>query len=109
MCEKIVALVAVICLFVLIVKCCDRSEDLNSNSNYPIYEESTETSTTQADSNSNKKETKKNNTYESSYHFHEYQGYGDEVDDEYEGADYDDYDTNWYDDYDNDEDEHWAD
>ena len=47
-------------------------------------------------------------TYESSYHFHEYQGYGDEVDDEYEGADYDDYDTNWYDDYDNDEDEHWA-
>ena len=60
MAEKIVALVAVLCLFILIVKCCDRSEDLNSNSSYPIYEESTETSTTQADSNSNKKETKKN-------------------------------------------------
>lgn len=27
----------------------------------------------------------------------------DEIDDEYEGADYDDYDTNWFDDYDDDE------
>ena len=94
--QKIALVLAVISLIYIIAKlCADTPSEPSSFDS--IYEESQEETSTY--DNSDSVVTRKR---EYSYSFPEYNSDTDEIDDEYEGWDYDDYDTNWFDDYDED-------
>ena len=93
--EKILVAIGVIFLIFFIVKFCEKEPSEPSVFD-SFYEESQEETSAHEDSSSKVKR-------EYSYYFPEYNSDTDEIDDEYEGADYDDYDTNWFDDYDDDE------
>ncbi|WP_449073306.1 hypothetical protein [Ruminococcus sp.] len=93
--EKILVAIGVIFLIFFIVKFCEKEPSEPSVFD-SFYEESQDETSAHEDSGSKVKR-------EYSYHFPEYNSDTDEIDDEYEGADYDDYDTNWFDDYDDDE------
>ena len=93
--QKIAVILAVISLIYIIAKLCADTPSAPSVFD-SFYEESQDETSAHEDSSSKVKR-------EYSYHFPEYNSDTDEIDDEYEGADYDDYDTNWFDDYDDDE------
>lgn len=89
--QKIAVILAVISLIYIIAKlCADTPSEPSVFDSF--YEESQDETSAHEDSSSKVKR-------EYSYHFPEYNSDTDEIDDEYEGADYDDYDTNWFDDY----------
>ena len=93
--QKIALVLAVISLIYIIAKlCADTPSEPSSFDS--IYEESQEETSTYDNSDSVV-------TRKREYSFPEYNSDTDEIDDEYEGWDYDDYDTNWFDDYDEDD------
>lgn len=90
--QKIALVLAVISLIYIIAKlCADTPSEPSSFDS--IYEESQEESSTYDNSDSVV-------TRKQEYSFPEYNSDTDEIDDAYEGADYDDYDADWFDDYD---------
>ena len=93
--ERILVAIGVIFLIFFIVKFCEK-EPSEPSSFDSIYEESQEETSTYDNSDSAV-------TRKREYAFPEYNSDTDEIDDEYEGWDYDDYDTNWFDDYDEDD------
>ena len=93
--ERILVAIGVIFLIFFIVKFCEK-EPSEPSSFDSIYEESQEETSTYDNSDSAV-------TRKREYSFPEYNSDTDEIDDEYEGWDYDDYDTNWFDDYDEDD------
>lgn len=93
--QKIALVFAVISLIYIIAKlCADTPSEPSSFDS--IYEESQEETSVYDNSDSVV-------THKREYSFPEYNSDTDEIDDEYEGWDYDDYDTNWFDDYDEDD------
>ena len=97
--ERILVAIGVIFLIFFIVKFCEKepSEPSSFDSIYEESQEETQEETSTYD-NSDSVVTRKQE-----YSFPEYNSDTDEIDDEYEGWDYDDYDTNWFDDYDEDD------
>lgn len=93
--KKILVAIGVIFLIFFIVKLCEKGPSEPSSFD-SIYEESQEETSTYDNSDSAV-------TRKREYSFPEYNSDTDEIDDEYEGWDYDDYDTNWFDDYDEDD------
>ena len=90
--QKIALVLAVISLIYIIAKlCADTPSEPSSFDS--IYEESQEETSTYDNSDSVV-------TRKQEYSFPEYNSDTDEIDDAYEGADYDDYDADWFDDYD---------
>ena len=90
--QKIALVLAVISLIYIIAKLCvDTPSEPSSFDS--IYEESQEETSTYDNSDSAV-------TRKREYSFPEYNSDTDEIDDAYEGADYDDYDADWFDDYD---------
>lgn len=94
--KKILVAIGVIFLIFFIVKLCEK-EPSEPSSFDSIYEESQEEpqEETSTYDNSDSVVTRKRE-----YSFPEYNSDTDEIDDAYEGADYDDYDADWFDDYD---------
>lgn len=90
--KKILVAIGVIFLIFLIVKLCEKGSSEPSSFD-SIYEESQEEPSTYDNSDSVV-------TRKREYSFPEYNSDTDEIDDAYEGADYDDYDADWFDDYD---------
>ena len=97
--KKILVAIGVIFLIFFIVKLCEKGPSEPSSFD-SIYEESQEEpqEETSTYDNSDSVVTRKRE-----YSFPEYNSDTDEIDDAYEGADYDDYDADWFDDYDDDE------
>ncbi len=92
--QKIAVILAVISLIYIIAKlCADTPSEPSAFDSF--YEESQDETSAHEDSDS---EVEHKGEY--SYSFSEYRSDTDEIDDEYEGADYDDYDADWFDDYD---------
>ena len=94
--KKILVAIGVIFLIFFMVKLCEKGPSEPSSFD-SIYEESQE------------EPQEETSTYDSSdsvvtrkreYSFPEYNSDTEEIDDAYEGADYDDYDADWFDDYD---------
>ena len=97
--QKIALVLAVISLIYIIAKlCADTPSEPSSFDS--IYEESQEESQEETSTYDNSDSVV---TRKQEYSFPEYNSDTDEIDDEYEGWDYDDYDTNWFDDYDEDD------
>ena len=94
--KKILVAIGVIFLIFFIVKLCEKGPSEPSSFD-SIYEESQEEpqEETSTYDNSDSVVTRKRE-----YSFPEYNSDTDEIDDAYEGADYDDYDADWFDDYD---------
>ena len=94
--KKILVAIGVIFLIFFIVKLCEKGTSEPSGFD-SIYEESQEESQEETGTydNSDSVVTRKRE-----YSFPEYNSDTDEIDDAYEGADYDDYDADWFDDYD---------
>lgn len=94
--KKILVAIGVIFLIFFMVKLCEKGP-LEPSSFDSIYEESQEESQEETSTydNSDSVVTRKRE-----YSFPEYNSDTDEIDDAYEGADYDDYDADWFDDYD---------
>lgn len=90
--KKILVAIGVIFLIFFIVKLCEKGPSEPSSFD-SIYEESQEEPSTYGNSDSVV-------TRKREYSFPEYNSDTDEIDDAYEGADYDDYDADWFDDYD---------
>ena len=94
--KKILVAIGVIFLIFFMVKLCEKGPSEPSSFD-SIYEESQEEpqEETSTYDNSDSVVTRKRE-----YSFPEYNSDTDEIDDAYEGADYDDYDADWFDDYD---------
>lgn len=94
--KKILVAIGVIFLIFFMVKLCEKGPSEPSSFD-SIYEESQEESQEETSTydNSDSVVTRKRE-----YSFPEYNSDTDEIDDAYEGADYDDYDADWFDDYD---------
>lgn len=90
--KKILVAIGVIFLIFFMVKLCEKGPSEPSSFD-SIYEESQEETSTYDNSDSMV-------TRKREYSFPEYNSDTDEIDDAYEGADYDDYDADWFDDYD---------
>ena len=93
--RRVWVIVALLFLILFAVQFC-RDTAPETNSFDPVYEESQKETSTYDNSDSVV-------TRKREYSFPEYNSDTDEIDDEYEGWDYDDYDTNWFDDYDEDD------
>ena len=92
--QKIAVILAVISLIYIIAKlCADTPSEPSAFDSF--YEESQDETSAYENSDS---EAEHKNGY--SHSFSEYHSDADEIDDAYEGADYEDYDADWYDDYD---------
>ena len=94
--KKILVAIGVIFLIFFMVKLCEKGPSEPSSFD-SIYEESQEEpqEETSTYDNSDSVVTRKRE-----YSFPEYNSDTDEIDDAYEGVDYDDYDADWFDDYD---------
>ena len=93
--KKILVAIGVIFLIFFMVKLCEKGPSEPSSFD-SIYEESQEETSTYDNFDSVV-------TRKQEYSFPEYNSDTDEIDDAYEGADYDDYDADWFDDYDEDD------
>lgn len=94
--KKILVAIGVIFLIFFMVKLCEKrpSEPSSFDSIYEESQQEPQEETSTYD-NSDSVVTRKRE-----YSFPEYNSDTDEIDDAYEGADYDDYDADWFDDYD---------
>lgn len=90
--RRVWVIVALLFLILFAVQFC-RDTAPETNSFDSVYEESQKETSAHEDSSSKVKR-------EYSHSFSEYHSDTDEIDDVYEGADYEDYDADWYDDYD---------
>lgn len=89
--RRVWVIVALLFLILFAVQFC-RDTAPETNSFDSVYEESQKETSTYDNSDSVV-------TRKREYSFPEYNSDTDEIDDAYEGADYDDYDADWYDDY----------
>ena len=94
--KKILVAIGVIFLIFFIVKLCEKGPSEPSSFD-SIYEESQEEPQEETSTYDNFDSVV---TRKREYSFPEYNSDTDEIDDAYEGADYDDYDADWFDDYD---------
>ncbi len=92
--RRVWVIVALLFLILFAVQFC-RDTAPETNSLDSVYEESQKETSAYENSDS---EAEHKNGY--SHSFPEYHSDTDEIDDAYEGADYEDYDADWYDDYD---------